>query len=75
MNNHIKSLANGDFEVQPLLTAEFLIQRINRHLSSGGLVNPELANHSRVTDLLIDIRDYLHKENHEKTTRSNRSDQ
>ncbi len=34
-------------------------ERITDYLSSGGLFNPELANHDAVRDLLIDCRDKL----------------
>lgn len=33
--------------------------RITDYLCSGGLFNPELANHDAVRDLLIDARDAL----------------
>ncbi len=33
--------------------------RITEYLASGGLFNPELANHEAVRDLLIDARDAL----------------
>ena len=33
-----------------------LSERITSYLLAGGLVNPELANHSAVRDLLIDCR-------------------
>jgi hypothetical protein len=38
-----------------------LVQRITDYLSGGGLVNPELANHKEVRDLLIDCRSELGK--------------
>lgn len=34
-------------------------ERITAYLASGGLWNPELANHDAVRDLLIDARDEL----------------
>ena len=34
-------------------------QEINHYLSSGGLFNPELANHNEVRDLLIELRTLL----------------
>ena len=36
-----------------------LIDRITEYLASGGLFNPELADHSAVRDLLIECRDEL----------------
>jgi hypothetical protein len=36
-----------------------LVSRITAYLSGGGLFNPELANHERVRDLLIECRDAL----------------
>jgi len=33
-----------------------LIERINVYLQSGGLFNPEMANHDAVRDLLMDCR-------------------
>lgn len=34
-------------------------QRINNYLMTGGLFNPELANHTEVRNLLMDCRDYI----------------
>lgn len=34
-------------------------QEITDYLSSGGLFNPELANHNEVRDLLIELRTLL----------------
>lgn len=34
-------------------------QRITDYLSSGGLWNPELANHDEVRHMLIDARDVI----------------
>jgi hypothetical protein len=39
-----------------------LISRINEYLSTGGLFNPELAQHDKVRDLLIDVRAFLNYE-------------
>lgn len=36
-----------------------LADRITDYLASGGLFNPEMANHEAVRDLLIDCRDVL----------------
>lgn len=36
-----------------------LIQRIENYLAAGGLANPELMDHERVRDLIIDCRDAL----------------
>lgn len=36
-----------------------LIQRIENYLAAGGLSNPELMDHERVRDLIIDCRDAL----------------
>lgn len=36
-----------------------MIERINDYLSTGGLFNPEMADHNKVRDLLIEIRDYI----------------
>ena len=38
---------------------EDLINRITYHLSSGGLFNPELADHLAVRNLLMECRDAL----------------
>jgi len=38
---------------------ENLINRITYHLSSGGLFNPELADHLAVRNLLMECRDAL----------------
>lgn len=39
-----------------------LIDRINAYLWSGGMFNPELANHIAVRNLLIDCREELKNE-------------
>lgn len=36
-----------------------MIKRINNYLMTGGLFNPELANHTEVRNLLMDSRDYI----------------
>lgn len=36
-----------------------LKRRIQNYLANGGLFNPELMEHDKVRDLLIDIRDFL----------------
>jgi hypothetical protein len=35
------------------------IDRIQNYLGNGGLFNPEMMEHDKVRDLLIDIRDSL----------------
>ena len=42
--------------------AQELSNRITAYLSTGGLFNPELANHIAVRDLLIEIREVLTNE-------------
>jgi len=36
--------------------SEYLIERINNYLYTGGLFNPEMADHNKVRDLLIECR-------------------
>jgi hypothetical protein len=36
-----------------------LVGRITEYLSAGGLFNPELMDHDKVRDLLIDCREAL----------------
>lgn len=36
-----------------------LISRINNYLQSGGFFNPEMMEHEKVRDLLMDIRTHL----------------
>ena len=36
-----------------------VLARIKQYLSTGGLFNPELADHDAVRDLLIDCRDVI----------------
>lgn len=38
-----------------------LLQRIQEYLEVGGLFNPELMEHDKVRDLIIDCRDYIEK--------------
>lgn len=38
------------------LNHQELVDRITEYLSSGGLFNPELMEHEKVRDLLIDLR-------------------
>jgi len=42
--------------------AQELIDRITAYLWSGGLFNPELANHIAVRNLLIECREELKNE-------------
>ena len=42
------------------MTDEQIIEEITNYLCSGGLFNPELANHEVVRDLLIQIREHLY---------------
>jgi len=39
-----------------------LSDRITEYLANGGLFNPELMEHDKVRDLLMDIREYLDRE-------------
>jgi hypothetical protein len=39
-----------------------LFDRITNYLGNGGLFNPEMMEHEKVRDLLIDCRDYLRTE-------------
>ena len=36
-----------------------LRERINEYLSAGGLFNPEMMEHEKVRDMLIEIRDAI----------------
>jgi len=36
-----------------------LINGLNEYLSVGGLYNPELMDHQKIRDLLIEVRNYL----------------
>ena len=36
-----------------------LVNRITQYLCVGGLVNPEMMEHDKVRDLLLDVRGYL----------------
>jgi len=38
-----------------------LVDKITEYLSTGGLFNPELANHDVVRDLLIECREALNE--------------
>jgi hypothetical protein len=44
-----------------------LINQITDYLLSGGLFNPELADHNKVRDLLIECRKALETLNTEET--------
>tara|TARA_R110000868_G_scaffold90057_4_gene250213 strand:+ start:236 stop:643 length:408 start_codon:yes stop_codon:yes gene_type:complete len=46
-------------EVTTVTTEHPLVSAITAYLSSGGFFNPELAQHDRVRDLLIQCRDAL----------------
>ena len=39
--------------------AKEVSERITEYLSNGGLFNPELMDHAKVRDLLIDFRDRI----------------
>lgn len=38
---------------------QYFRDRIQNYLENGGLVNPELMEHKKVRDLLIEIRDAI----------------
>ena len=40
-----------------------LVGRIREYLSNGGLFNPELMDHEKVRDLLMDVLEHLSSEN------------
>jgi hypothetical protein len=42
-------------------SADELLGRIRHYLCSGGLFNPELANHIAVRDLILDCRDWIER--------------
>lgn len=48
-----------------------LIARLTAYLASGGLFNPELANHEAVRDLIIDCRDALEAAKQQEPTLTN----
>jgi hypothetical protein len=52
-----KSTLNKDGSC--LCTGKMLLERIKSYLSSGGLFNPEMMEHDKVRDLIVDVRDYL----------------
>jgi len=39
-----------------------LVGRIREYLSNGGLFNPELMDHEKVRDLLMDVLEHLSSE-------------
>lgn len=45
--------------IQKEAERESLIKEIDSYLTSGGLFNPECAEHDNVSDLLIRIREHL----------------
>jgi hypothetical protein len=36
-----------------------ILDRIQNYLENGGLYNPELMEHEKVRDLILEVRDYL----------------
>lgn len=42
-------------------SADELLGRIRHYLWSGGLYNPELADHLAVRDLILDCRDWIER--------------
>ncbi len=44
------------------MTAQELKDLITEYLCAGGLFNPEMMEHEKVRDLLINIRDYLNEQ-------------
>jgi hypothetical protein len=41
------------------MTNQELSDRITEYLANGGLISPDLMEHNKVRDLLIEIREYL----------------
>ena len=44
------------------MTRQELQDRITEYLCAGGLFNPEMMEHEKVRELLMDIRDYLNEQ-------------
>ena len=44
------------------MTSQELQDRIAEYLCAGGLFNPEMMEHEKVRELLMDIRDYLNEQ-------------
>jgi hypothetical protein len=51
--------STGEKKTSAVGAALNLSKRITNYLASGGLFNPEMANHDRVRDLLIDCREFF----------------
>lgn len=49
-------------------SADELLGRIRHYLASGGLFNPELADHYAVRDLIMDCRDWMDARWNERST-------
>jgi hypothetical protein len=50
---------NGTRRCSKCETRAVLMERINAYLISGGLFNPEMAEHDKVRDLIMDCREAL----------------
>lgn len=46
-----------------------LLARIQNYLESGGLFNPEMMEHDKVRDLIMDIREHLQRGSRLSTNR------
>lgn len=60
------SLPGGDGKECTCSPREVLLHRIKDYLCAGGLVNPEMMEHDKVRDLLLDVREYLRDKRTEK---------
>ena len=59
MTDTSTSPAKRNCDGQPSLAPATLLERINDYLQNGGLFNPEMMEHDKVRDLLLDCRETL----------------
>jgi hypothetical protein len=54
-----KRIAQPGGSLKPVGSAGELLERIREYLTLGGLFNPEMMEHDKVRDLIMDCREYI----------------
>ena len=55
----LEQIGQLDKAIQSYNAMRSLRERINEYLSAGGLFNPEMMEHKKVRDMLMEIRDAI----------------
>lgn len=59
MKNESAVRASGEPQPERMADGDEILQRANSYLGNGGFCNPEMMEHEKVRDLILDMRNYL----------------